>query len=435
MSDHKAIDQYLERHAEAESRAINDARFLKTVPLFSRCVTIVAYAEGTNLLRTLSSIPHDGSGSVLILLVVNAHAQSPLGVHDINAWLMQRLCTLYPPNAQKMFDWLTRLSVPQGELWLIDNTAPARWLDVKEGVGKARKIATDIALTLFSEGHLTTAFVQNTDADVHLPSDYFTQCDRATNASADIAACTYPFRHTFAKAGRLLDNTIAYEQRIRHYVEGLRFAGSPYAHHTIGSTLAIHLKAYAAARGFPKRSAGEDFYLLNKLAKLGRVVELEGTPIHIGARISERTAFGTGMSVKQTLEAKSLLLYHPHTFVVLKAFLNAMASWLNEPKGIPLAQHVARICTLSVLPTEVLQTLTQEINAALRHAPRHARGRQKAFDDYFDAFRTLKFIHALRQGSFADIPIAQALALSPWRPQTLVTPMPAPEGAPLHHSA
>ena len=48
----------------------------------------------------------------------------------------------------------------------------------------------------------------------------------------------------------------------------MKYARSPYAFHTIGSTMAVSANHYAKVRGFPKREAGEDFYLLNKLAKV-----------------------------------------------------------------------------------------------------------------------------------------------------------------------
>ena len=66
-----------------------------------------------------------------------------------------------------------------------------------------------------------------------------------------------------------------YEYSLRYYVAGLTYAQSPYAFHTIGSTMAVNAEHYASVRGFPRREAGEDFYLLNKLAKVGSVHTLE----------------------------------------------------------------------------------------------------------------------------------------------------------------
>ena len=66
---------------------------------------------------------------------------------------------------------------------------------------------------------------------------------------------------------------------LRYYVAGMKYARSHLTHfHTIGSTMAVRASYYAKVRGFPKREAGEDFYLLNKLAKVGTVLELEASP-------------------------------------------------------------------------------------------------------------------------------------------------------------
>ena len=75
--------------------------------------------------------------------------------------------------------------------------------------------------------------------------------------------------------------TALYELRLHHYVLGLEYAGSPYAYHTLGSCLAVKADAYAQVRGFPKRAGAEDFYLLNKLAKLGAMPRLQGRCIRI----------------------------------------------------------------------------------------------------------------------------------------------------------
>ena len=40
----------------------------------------------------------------------------------------------------------------------------------------------------------------------------------------------------------------------------------PYAHHSLGSTIAIHAMTCASIRGYPKRSAAEDFIYSTKPA-------------------------------------------------------------------------------------------------------------------------------------------------------------------------
>ena len=61
---------------------------------------------------------------------------------------------------------------------------------------------------------------------------------------------------------------ICYEIFLRYYVLGLKFAKSDYAFHTIGSTMLCTPDAYVKVEGMNKRKAAEDFYFLEKLAKI-----------------------------------------------------------------------------------------------------------------------------------------------------------------------
>ena len=92
-----------------------------------------------------------------------------------------------------------------------------------------------------------------------------------------------------------LNNAIQYYGHyLNNHVDNLKCIGSPYAFHTIGSTIAINADFYASTR-LSKLAAGEDFYILNKLAKIGEIKTL-GAPIILSGRISNRTPFGTGYS-------------------------------------------------------------------------------------------------------------------------------------------
>ena len=64
----------------------------------------------------------------------------------------------------------------------------------------------------------------------------------------------------------------------RYFQRGLAWARSPYAFHTVGSTMVVHALCYAQVRGVPRRRAGEDFYLLGKLSKLRPLVRLTRRP-------------------------------------------------------------------------------------------------------------------------------------------------------------
>src|SRR5690606_7285065 len=110
-------------------------------------------------------------------------------------------------------------------------------------------------------------------------------------------ALLFPFRHEGPADEPVTRATELYEASLRYHVLGLAHAGSPYAYHSIGSTLAVQARAYALVRGVPKRSAGEDFYLLDKLAKVAPLLRARGEPVRIRARFSTRVPFGTGPAV------------------------------------------------------------------------------------------------------------------------------------------
>jgi hypothetical protein len=216
-------------------------------------------------------------------------------------------------------------------------------------------------------------------------------------------------------------------------VAGLRFAGSPYAFHTIGSTLAIHATAYARVRGFPKRLAAEDFYLLNKLAKVGTIRSLDSKPIWLSARTSNRTPFGTGRALERARggerDRASLSVYHPDVFSDLGAWLQTLRALAEAGDAADPADLLPK--QIGSWPSADAERLRANLDAsgawaAARSGAKRARTpvtRAKHLHGGFDAFRTLKLIHALRASGLDSIPLREALSRAPF--------ITARDGAPL----
>ena len=101
-----------------------------------------------------------------------------------------------------------------------------------------------------------------------------------------------------------------------------------YGFTTIGSLITVNPEHYAKVRGFPKRDAAEDFYLLNKMAKVGAVRSIQAPIVEIEARLSTRVPFGTGPALAKILESgiEDYLFYHPMVFEELRAFLDGFSS-------------------------------------------------------------------------------------------------------------
>jgi len=209
-----------------------------------------------------------------------------------------------------------------------------------------------------------------------------------------------------------------YELSLRYYVAGLKYAGSPYAFNTIGSTMAVNAFHYAKVRGFPKREAGEDFYLLNKLAKVGPVLELEAgpgcEPIEIESRRSDRVPFGTGAAVNRIAglddPVRDFRFYHPAVFELLKAWLESWPGiWDSRSCDLEAIRlKDAPGDTVSEQRQRVLRAGLEKMKAldALAHAFRQSSDPDqfsRQMHTWFDAFRTLKLTHFLRDQALPSV--------------------------------
>ncbi|OUS26259.1 hypothetical protein A9Q99_18680 [Gammaproteobacteria bacterium 45_16_T64] len=263
------------------------------------------------------------------------------------------------------------------------------------GVGYARKLGMDTALQLLYQQQISDPFLLSTDADAILPEGYFD----AINSPSPLAGYIFPFQHrplSTEFANGSVESQI-YELSLRYYVMGLRWANCPWAFHTIGSTFAIHGHHYAANRGFPKREAGEDFYLLNKVAKTGSLLCLQSPTISLSDRASHRVPFGTGPAIERLTrmedKAGEFMFYHPTCFVWLQEWMSCISALFSDDLTTTLETRSDNAEELTIILNLI----------GIQKAINHSRKQSKSATDFvrhmltwFDAFRTLKFIHTAR---------------------------------------
>ncbi|MDN3652580.1 hypothetical protein QWY77_07350 [Thalassotalea ponticola] len=267
-----------------------------------------------------------------------------------------------------------------------------------QGVGLARKIGCDLAVEMIAKGLIKNRFIHSTDADATLPENYFVA---ATQASDSVVALGFDFKHQCDDVLVHRANSL-YEQALRYYVKGLQQAGSRYAFFTIGSTLAFDCLAYCQCRGFPKRSAGEDFYLVNKLVKLGDYHFADEVVIQLQARKSDRVPFGTGPAVIKIIElmatGQDYHYYHPKVFVELGLVLSAFTNLYSHRQQLDNWYSQLSSTTAQTLRDIGLSdfVLSQSSVTEVQFT--------KQLHNYFDAFKTLKFIHGLRCSAYPDVP-------------------------------
>jgi len=369
----------------------------------------------------------DSSERILVLLLVNEH---PASCENYCQQNQQTLHELIKGGARSLASsppiWLATGKGPT-DLIIIDRTLRWRFPD-KQGVGLARKIIADVGLSLWYAKKLRRKWLHNTDGDAYLPCDYFLQAEAHKN-DPHCKALLYQYQHI--PDNKTNDQDLhwqaaqQYEIWLRYYEMGLAYAGSPYAFPTIGSTITMDAESYQSVHGFPRRSAGEDFYMLNKLAKTGKVQVLGGNPILLTDRPSMRVPFGTGQG---TAKIQNLIqnreqfnVYHPSVFHGLKVVLQTALESLQTAQVRDFCEILRKQTAIhapSLLDDSCQELWLEAVRKfgfiqACSTASKQARdqeGIRRQFHVWFDGFRTLKWIHLLRDQFFGSLELKLALA-------------------------
>ncbi len=391
-----ALDKYLHHYAEAEVQLLHD------LPgSYQQGLLIPVYREPAAVLPRFVAFAERNSRT-LLTLVIN-RPDNDLDTDWSQAFFDQPQQALWQSdNGQLRLYPLDHGSA----LLVIDRCLSHPPIPAEQGVGLARKIAADLLCALIHRGQIHSPWIFNTDADALLPENYFQAPNQLPPRTA---VAVYPFKHIYTDPQCPRLPTLLYEFSLHYYVAGLQWAGSPYAYHSIGSTLSIHYLHYAQVRGFPKRSGAEDFYLLNKAAKTGSIVSLKDPLIHLQARESTRVPFGTGPAVRNLARSEQPLtmpLYHPESFVYLKTFLQWLEHYADSEALINKSPPG--------IDSDLLQKLTaaQGLEQALAHSSRQGktrRARQQHLQHWFDGFKTLKLIHLLRDRHLGTVPFEALL--------------------------
>ena len=348
------VDQYLERYAEPEAR--DRQRLNKR---FRHVVVIPTYDEPLEFAREMLSTL---GPEVLMIVVVNV----PDNINPRS------------PMYQRSRRLLQHLSAPN--LLTVDRVNQP--IPKNQGVGLARKIGADAALGYIRDGTIDEPYIYSVDADVQLPNGYIPSIPRTEGAYL------YSYRHVSTDP-EVLRRAELYELHMRHYVAGLRLAGSPYAFHTLGSTISVSATAYAQVRGFPRRDAAEDFYFLNKLSKVSKIHLLGSPEIVINARMSHRVPFGTGPSIASITEPDDRYLsYHPQSFECLRDVINAISTKNENSLEGPSATTMKQL--------GYFDFVSRDPSVRQRH-------------EWFDGFKTLRFIHLMRD-VLPDVPLLHSLS-------------------------
>lgn len=339
-------------------------------------VVVPCYDELDNLPTLYDSLLKAGpdeNGSVALLFVVN---------HPEDVSEERKIRSL------KTFEWLKK----KGD----ENRLPIAILDLfspgvevppeHAGAGYPRKAGLDAATGLTDPERSGNSLLVSLDADCEVSPDYFRVL--VSLARRGCAAAVLEYEHRCddpGNAGAIKE----YEAWLRSYTEGLKYAGSPYAYHFIGSTMVCNVLTYVKAGGMNTRRAAEDFYFLEALAKITAVHTVEPALVFPSNRPSDRVIFGTGKAMTKRVETGEIIKPYPlEAFTPLKNFLEVYHCQHHSAEELLRAIQLLDPSISGFLESYNFYRAMTRIHATSKTPQQLLR--QKNL--WFDALKTLRFV-------------------------------------------
>ncbi|MEW6195420.1 MAG: glycosyltransferase family A protein [Bacteroidota bacterium] len=376
---------------------------------FNNVIVIPVLAEYGNLHSLLESLLQNDKKyfeNTLALFVINNLKSSDEEIVNDN----QLAITFFKNIIEgKESEQSVRKAAGSGlDICFVDASSKGLELPDKDGgVGLARKIGMDLALTVFDYQSNQKKIIICLDADCTVDHNYLTTIIDTFN-HRNLKAGYVEYEHALPDNEKQKEAIVCYEIFLRYYVTGLKYANSPYAFPTIGSTMVCDYESYIQVGGMNKRKAAEDFYFMEKLAKVTSIHEINNTTVHPSSRGSWRVPFGTGQRVNRFLSQNrdEYLLYDPKSFVILKKWNNIFLSKENKTADYYLKRAEEIYPSLK---TFLEMNLFAEHWRKIIESSKSSVQIQKQKILWFDGFKTLKLIHFLRDQSFPEINMFDAL--------------------------
>jgi len=367
---------------------------------YNNIFVIPAIQEYNNIQRLLISLSENNQkyfSETLVIFVINNTGNSKEDAKNDNKQSLKLLRSIIDKNDNE--EICAKVNAAGLNIGLVDASTDNLELPEKDGgVGLARKIGLDLALLLFDYSNLNKKILGCLDADCLVDKNYVTTIVESFNKEK-ISAAYIQFEHTMPDHQKERMAIICYEIFLRYYVLGLNYAGSPFAFPAIGSTIICDCESYIKVGGMNKKKAAEDFYFLEKLAKIVNIKKIDSTKVYPSGRDSWRVPFGTGQRVNRFIsgERNEYFVYSLKSFEILKqwnkAFLNGER--LNSDVYLKKAEIIDPVLYNFL----ILNSFKENWDKILKSSKTKEQ-LEKQKITWFDGFRTLKLIHYLRDNGY-----------------------------------
>ncbi|HEY4784777.1 MAG TPA: glycosyltransferase family 2 protein [Bacteroidales bacterium] len=367
----------------------------KPDPDLDICIVIPCYNE-SGLIRTLQSLwdCDRPSTSTEVIVVINCPENSPTEI------LKQNQDTL-----NKAQDWAKSVSNSKLKVHFINKPdLPKKFA----GVGLARKLGMDEAVYRLGLVNKLKGIIIGFDADSVCDANYLTEIENHFLKNPKSSGVSIYFEHPVSGAEfepEVYKGVALYELHLRCLNQSLRYAGHPYAYHTVGSSFAVRMDEYVKQGGMNKRQAGEDFYFLQKIIALGTYTEINTTRVIPSPRESDRVPFGTGASMRQWMTDKSMKTYNLSAFEDIHRFI-----------GCVKQLYEGRQDTLTFLREKLSAPLYQFLQAAnvhdeivsIRANSASFQTFQTRFFRWFNAFKVIKYLNFSHENYYRKVEVETA---------------------------
>ncbi len=309
---------------------------------------------------------------------------------------------------RKLKDWKFRMDRSDMVLYPVyASSVNARFA----GAGMARKIGMDEAVRRFASVANPKGIIVSLDADCLVSSNYLKRIAAEFLSDKTCFAATINFKHRFGEMTNLRQRQgiQLYETYLHYYKKALDYAGFPDSIYTIGSAFAVRVDAYIKQGGMNRRQAGEDFYFLNKLTKLGTVREINDAFVYPSARVSDRVPFGTGAAMTKWMneDGDLTLTYNFAAFQDLKQLFERVDSLINI--GEDALSHLISSFPESI--QDYIRTIDFEKKVIeINQNSSSLASFRKRFFQYFDAFIILRFLNLAHLKYYSKQNLSDAIA-------------------------
>lgn len=358
-------------------------------------IVVIPCFDEPDLITSLESLLrcNEPACSVEIIIVFNSALNSSLSSIDQNR-----------KSLDEFIEWREQHSSPNRTfhyIWRED-------LNNKDaGAGLARKIGMDEAIYRFNQLNQPDGILVSFDADAVCDPNYLLEIENHYRNHPGTDGTTIYFEHPLSGEDfpkEVYQGIIQYELYLRYYRSVLRFAGFPFAFHTVGSCFTVKANSYVKQGGMSKKQAGEDFYFIQKLAPLGNFNEINSTRVIPSPRPSDRVPFGTGPVVRRYMESseESLSVYNLLSFLHLSSLFDLVNSFYKAGE-----EKISEIVTTLSEPVKTFlenQEAINRINEINQNSASQASFRKRFFR-WFNAFMVIKFLNFSHEDYYEKIPV------------------------------